>query len=97
MQKVEESEQVRSVAAAAGKHRISAALNRLHQDTQSLQKELELLENMEAASIVCKGILSDVESRPDPLLPVTKGPTNPSWDRWFEGPQDKPDCKCCIM
>nr|XP_043638249.1 guanine nucleotide-binding protein subunit gamma 1-like isoform X2 [Erigeron canadensis] len=82
MQKVEESEQVRSVAAAAGKHRISAALNRLHQDTQSLQKELELLENMEAASIVCKG---------------TKGPTNPSWDRWFEGPQDKPDCKCCIM
>ncbi|XP_071704287.1 guanine nucleotide-binding protein subunit gamma 2-like [Rutidosis leptorrhynchoides] len=94
----EESEQVRSVAAdTRGKHRISAALKRLQQETLSLEKELEQLENMEAASSVCKEILKDVESRPDPLLPITNGPANPLWDRWFEGPKDKPDCRCCIM
>ncbi|KAF5778986.1 putative G-protein gamma [Helianthus annuus] len=94
-----QSEQVRSMVAdttVTGKHRISAAFNKLQQETHSLQKELEQLENTEAASSVCKDILHDVETRPDPLLPITSEP-NPSWDRWFEGPQDKSVCKCCIM
>ncbi|KAJ6737790.1 hypothetical protein OIU85_019812 [Salix viminalis] len=31
------------------------------------------------------GLLSKVESIPDPLLPSTQGPVNASWDRWFKG------------
>ncbi|KAM0069372.1 putative G-protein gamma [Helianthus debilis subsp. tardiflorus] len=52
---------------------------------------------MEAASAACKEILSNVETRPDPLLPNTYGPANPSWDQWFEGPQDKSGCRCWIL
>ncbi|CAH1427152.1 unnamed protein product [Lactuca virosa] len=94
----EGSEVVRSMAAdTRGKHRISAALKRLEQEADSLEEELEQLENMETVSGVCNTIFNDVESRPDPLLPITNGPTNPLWDRWFEGPNDKSDCKCCIL
>ncbi|MFS7890417.1 hypothetical protein Hanom_Chr00s000058g01618771 [Helianthus anomalus] len=32
-------------------------------------EELDQLEKMEAASAACKEILSNVETRPDPLLP----------------------------
>ncbi|XP_073005469.1 guanine nucleotide-binding protein subunit gamma 1-like isoform X1 [Typha latifolia] len=42
-------------------------------------------------------LLLKVDSRPDPLLPVTSGPANASWDRWFEGPQDLHGCRCWIM
>ncbi|PHT85783.1 Guanine nucleotide-binding protein subunit gamma 1 [Capsicum annuum] len=96
----ESSEQVRSVVAAAdtrGKHRISAELKRLEQETRFLEEELELLDKMEKASATCKEMLSNVETNPDPLLPVTHGPTNPSWDRWFEGPQDASGCRCWIL
>ncbi|KAK4732450.1 hypothetical protein R3W88_025438 [Solanum pinnatisectum] len=96
----ESSEQVRSVVAAAdtrGKHRISAELKRLEQETRFLEEELELLDKMEKASAACKEMLSNVETGPDPLLPVTHGPTNPSWDRWFEGAQDASSCKCWIL
>ncbi|XP_038720526.1 guanine nucleotide-binding protein subunit gamma 2-like [Tripterygium wilfordii] len=77
-----------------GKHRIQAELKRLEQEARFLQEELEKLEKMEAASTACKEMLTNVESRPDPLLPVTNGPINPFWDRWFEGPQESKGCRC---
>lgn len=92
------SEQVRSVAAdTRGKHRITAELKRLEQETRFLEEELDQLEKMEAASAACKEILSNVETRPDPLLPTTHGPANPTWDRWFEAPPDKSGCRCWIL
>ncbi|XP_052190466.1 guanine nucleotide-binding protein subunit gamma 2-like isoform X1 [Diospyros lotus] len=93
------SEQARSAAAAdtRGKHRISAELKRLEQEARFLEEELEELEKMEATSAGCKEMLSSVEPKPDPLLPLTSGPTNPSWDRWFEGPQESQGCRCSIL
>ncbi|XP_052190467.1 guanine nucleotide-binding protein subunit gamma 2-like isoform X2 [Diospyros lotus] len=78
------SEQARSAAAAdtRGKHRISAELKRLEQEARFLEEELEELEKMEATSAGCKD---------------TSGPTNPSWDRWFEGPQESQGCRCSIL
>ncbi|XP_035539357.1 guanine nucleotide-binding protein subunit gamma 2-like isoform X1 [Juglans regia] len=61
------------------------------------EEELEQLEKMESASSSCKEMLSNVEPRPDPLLPMTNGPINPFWDRWFEGPQDSKGCRCWIF
>ncbi|GMH18843.1 hypothetical protein Nepgr_020684 [Nepenthes gracilis] len=80
-----------------GKHRIIAELMRLEQETRFLEEELEHLEKIEEASAACKEFLSSVETRPDPLLPETNGPVNPSWDRWFEGPQDSKGCRCWIL
>ncbi|KAJ8632807.1 hypothetical protein MRB53_026143 [Persea americana] len=80
-----------------GKHRFLAELKRLEQETRYLEEELEELEKIEKASIVCQELLPKVETRPDPLIPVTNGPANPSWDRWFEGPQDSHGCKCWIL
>ncbi|KAI5649304.1 hypothetical protein M9H77_35309 [Catharanthus roseus] len=90
-------EQVRSVADTRGKHRISAELKRLEQEARFLEEELEQLEKMEKASTACKEMLMNVETRPDPLLPLTNGPLNPPWDRWFEGPQEKSGCRCWIL
>ncbi|XAR57307.1 hypothetical protein NMG60_11025390 [Bertholletia excelsa] len=95
-----DQEQVGSVAAPAdtrGKHRILAELKRLEQEARFLEEELEQLEKMDKASAACKEMLSIVEAKPDPLLPVTTGPTNPYWDRWFEGPQDSQGCRCWIL
>ncbi|KAM7462883.1 hypothetical protein LguiA_031004 [Lonicera macranthoides] len=80
-----------------GKHRISAEVKRLDQEARFLEEELEQLDKMDKSSTVCKGMLSNVETRPDPLLPLTNGPANPSWDRWFEGPQDQSGCRCWIL
>ncbi|XP_057505913.1 guanine nucleotide-binding protein subunit gamma 2-like [Actinidia eriantha] len=91
---------VRSAAAVndtRGKHRISAELKRLEHETRFFEDELEQLEKMESASAACKELLSIVETKPDALLPVTNGPTNLSWDRWFEGPQESKGCKCYIL
>ncbi|KAK6786875.1 hypothetical protein RDI58_015400 [Solanum bulbocastanum] len=79
-----------------GKHRILAELKRLDQQIGFLQEELELLDKLEKASSACKEMLSKVETRPDPLLPATNGPANPSWDRWFEGLNDTAGCRCWI-
>ncbi|XP_011073473.1 guanine nucleotide-binding protein subunit gamma 2 [Sesamum indicum] len=80
-----------------GKHRISAELKRLEQETRFLEEELEQLERMEKASVACKEMLITIKTRPDPLLPLTQGPVNPMWDRWFEGPQDSSRCRCWIL
>ncbi|XP_047323618.1 guanine nucleotide-binding protein subunit gamma 2-like [Impatiens glandulifera] len=80
-----------------GKHRISAELKRLEQETRFLEEELEKLERIENASAACKEMLSILETKPDPLLPLTNGPINPLWDRWFEGPQESKGCRCWIL
>ncbi|KAK3417455.1 hypothetical protein EUGRSUZ_H03396, partial [Eucalyptus grandis] len=80
-----------------GKHRIQAELKRLEQESRFLEEELEQLEKMEKASVACMELLAHVEAKPDPLLPVTTGPLNPLWDRWFEGPQDSKRCSCWIL
>lgn len=92
--------EVSSGVAAAdtrGKHRIVAELKRLEQETKSLEEELELLEKTERVSAACQQLLLNVESKPDPLLPITIGPTNQSWDRWFEGAQESQGCRCWIL
>lgn len=86
-----------AAADTRGKHRITAELKRLEQEARFLEEELEQLEKTERASAACRELLSIVESRPDPLLPVTYGPANPIWDRWFEGPQDSQGCRCWIL
>ncbi|CBI26335.3 hypothetical protein AAG906_024974 [Vitis piasezkii] len=86
-----------AAADTRGKHRITAELKRLEQEARFLEEELEQLEKTERASDACRELLSIVESRPDPLLPVTYGPANPIWDRWFEGPQDSQGCRCWIL
>ncbi|GLT78642.1 hypothetical protein SLA2020_501710 [Shorea laevis] len=85
------------LADTRGKHRIQAELKRLEQEAKFLEEELDQLERMEKASAACKELLSNVESRPDPLLPVTHGPLNPLWDSWFEGPKDARGCRCWIL
>ncbi|XP_061358806.1 uncharacterized protein LOC133302997 [Gastrolobium bilobum] len=66
-------------------------------EKKRIWEELEQLERMEKASTSCKEMFSNVETRPDPLLPLTIGPLNPLWDRWFEGPplpQDSKGWRC---
>ncbi|XVF66589.1 hypothetical protein PTKIN_Ptkin10aG0049400 [Pterospermum kingtungense] len=58
------------VADTRGKHRLQAELKRLEQETRFLEEELELIERMDKTSAACKEMLSNVESRPDPLLPM---------------------------
>ncbi|XP_061990057.1 guanine nucleotide-binding protein subunit gamma 2 [Rosa rugosa] len=86
-----------SASDTRGKHRILAELKRFEQEARFLEEELEQLEKIDKASAACKEMLSNVETRPDPLLPVTHGPLNPFWDRWFEGPKDSNGCKCWIL
>ncbi|GAB4843301.1 Guanine nucleotide-binding protein subunit gamma 2 [Ancistrocladus abbreviatus] len=92
-----QQQQAASSTNTRGKHRILAELKRLEQETRFLEEELEKLEKMEKVSAACKELQSIVEVRPDPLLPETNGPVNPSWDRWFEGPQDSKGCRCWIL
>ncbi|CAJ2627789.1 guanine nucleotide-binding protein subunit gamma 2-like [Trifolium pratense] len=80
-----------------GKHRILAELKRLQQDTKFLQEELEELEKTENVSAICKELLQNMDTRPDPLIPEVHGPVNLLWDRWFEGPQDPQACRCWIL
>ncbi|KAI3421421.1 G protein gamma domain-containing protein [Psidium guajava] len=80
-----------------GKYRIMAEIKRLEQDSKFLEEELEEVERLEDASSICKELLLYVETKPDALLPVTNGPANPLWNRWFEGFQDSEGCRCRIM
>ncbi|KAL6271545.1 hypothetical protein ACE6H2_028456 [Prunus campanulata] len=80
-----------------GRHRILAELNRLEQELKFLQEELGELERTEKVSTICSELLPYAEGIADPLLPVTNGPVNLLWDRWFEGPQDSQRCSCRIL
>ncbi|XP_050219368.1 guanine nucleotide-binding protein subunit gamma 2 [Mercurialis annua] len=80
-----------------GKHRIQAELKRLEQESRFLEEELEQLDKMGKASTACIEMLTIVDTRPDPLLPITLGPINPLWDRWFERAQESKGCRCCML
>ncbi|CAL9135626.1 hypothetical protein MUK42_06366 [Musa troglodytarum] len=82
---------------AKGKHRISAELKRLEQEARFLEEEIAELEKIEKVSASLHELLLQVENRRDPLLPETTGSTSTSWDRWFEGPQDMPGCRCWVF
>ncbi|KDP32845.1 hypothetical protein JCGZ_12137 [Jatropha curcas] len=71
-----------------GKHRMAAAISHLQNQIIFLQEELDQLETLGESSIVCKELISSVESIPDPLLPLSRGTTDISWDRWFRGGQN---------
>ncbi|XP_061369093.1 guanine nucleotide-binding protein subunit gamma 2-like [Gastrolobium bilobum] len=86
-----------SLQSLPGKHRVVAELKRLDQDSKFLEEELKELEKSENMSAICTDLLQNMESRPDPLLPVIRGPVNMLWDRWFEGPQDPHACGCWIL
>ncbi|KAF8394353.1 hypothetical protein HHK36_020561 [Tetracentron sinense] len=64
--------QVSSVTATdiRGKHRILAELKRLEQETRSLEQELEELEKTQKVSALSQEFVLEVETRPDPLLPL---------------------------
>ncbi|KAI0518886.1 hypothetical protein KFK09_006323 [Dendrobium nobile] len=66
-----------------GRHRLSAAISRLEQEIVSLEKELEELDTMEPSSVACEDILFSMNGLPDALLPITTGPENSAWERWF--------------
>ncbi|CAE6082078.1 unnamed protein product [Arabidopsis arenosa] len=80
-----------------GKHRILAELARVEQEVVFLEKELEEVENTAIVSTVCEELLCVIEKGPDPLLPLTNGPLNLGWDRWFEGPNGGEGCRCLIL
>eukprot|EP00252_Welwitschia_mirabilis_P013088 TRINITY_DN28917_c0_g1_i1.p1 TRINITY_DN28917_c0_g1~~TRINITY_DN28917_c0_g1_i1.p1 ORF type:complete len:117 (+),score=24.45 TRINITY_DN28917_c0_g1_i1:309-659(+) len=78
------------------RYRRLAELQKLNQEIQYLEEEIEGLDKLDRATSACKEMLILVDSRPDPLLPITKGPVNSAWDRWFEGPVEVNGCKCWI-
>ncbi|XP_066386633.1 guanine nucleotide-binding protein subunit gamma 1 isoform X1 [Miscanthus floridulus] len=88
-----------------GRHRIQAELKKLEQEARFLEEELEELEKADKVSSALQEYVSPAEEmfltamerKADPLLPVSTGPVNQSWDRWFEGPQDLRRCKCWFL
>ncbi|XP_024020779.1 guanine nucleotide-binding protein subunit gamma 2-like [Morus notabilis] len=68
-----------------GRHRLSASISYLNNQINIIQEELNELETVGQSSILCKELLSSLENIPDPLLPMTKGPADVNWDRWFRG------------
>ncbi|TYI55425.1 hypothetical protein E1A91_D11G140900v1 [Gossypium mustelinum] len=86
-----------SAADTRGKHRILAELKRVEQESKFLEEEMEELERTDNVSTLSEELLLIMETIADPLLPLTNGPINPSWDRWFEGPQDAKGCRCQIL
>ncbi|KAL2896680.1 Guanine nucleotide-binding protein subunit gamma 2 [Bienertia sinuspersici] len=68
-----------------GRHRLQAATSHLEQQIRIIQDELDELDSMGGPSTVCNEIISGIESAPDPLLPITRGPVDVNWERWFGG------------
>ncbi|KAF5456621.1 hypothetical protein F2P56_026086 [Juglans regia] len=68
-----------------GKHRMVAAISNLDNQINMIQNELEELETLGKSSIVCKELISSLDTVRDPLLPSSMGPADVSWDRWFRG------------
>ncbi|KAI3812539.1 hypothetical protein L1987_17249 [Smallanthus sonchifolius] len=67
-----------------GKHRLAAIISQQNQQIQVIQEELDQLETLGESSLVCEQLISSVESSTDALLPVTRGPADGGWDRWFQ-------------
>uniref|UniRef100_A0A0A8XN95 G protein gamma domain-containing protein n=1 Tax=Arundo donax TaxID=35708 RepID=A0A0A8XN95_ARUDO len=80
-----------------GRHRIQAEFKKLEQEARFLEEEIEELEKTDKVSSALQELIATMESKADPLLPITTGPANQSWDRWFEGPQDLRRCKCWFL
>ncbi|XP_038717786.1 guanine nucleotide-binding protein subunit gamma 1-like [Tripterygium wilfordii] len=87
----------RGGADTRGKHRILAELNRVEQEIKFLEDGLGELQGIDNVSTMCEELLRRIETIPDPLVPLTNGPVNQEWDRWFEGPQDLQGCRCLIL
>ncbi|XVF01847.1 hypothetical protein REPUB_Repub04eG0124300 [Reevesia pubescens] len=81
-----------SAANTRGKHRVLAKLKRVEQESRFLEEEMEELEKTDNVSALCEELVLSMETIIDPLLLLTNGPINPSWDRWFEGPQGHQGC-----
>ncbi|CAM8963476.1 hypothetical protein QQ045_003384 [Rhodiola kirilowii] len=60
-----------------------AAISILNHQINNIREEIDHLESLCFSSVVCQELVSSVESLADPLLTVTKGPTDAEWDRWF--------------
>ncbi|KAK8961376.1 Guanine nucleotide-binding protein subunit gamma 2 [Platanthera guangdongensis] len=58
-----------------GKHRIFAELKHLEQEARFLEEELDKLNRIENVSASLQLLLHRIENSPDPLLPITSGPT----------------------
>ncbi|KAK9052800.1 hypothetical protein SSX86_029430 [Deinandra increscens subsp. villosa] len=67
-----------------GKHRLAAIISQQNLQIQAIQEELDQLETLGESSLVCEQLISSVESSTDALLPVTRGPADGGWDRWFQ-------------
>uniref|UniRef100_A0A2N9EF81 G protein gamma domain-containing protein n=1 Tax=Fagus sylvatica TaxID=28930 RepID=A0A2N9EF81_FAGSY len=52
-----------------GKHRMAAAISNLQNQINIIQEELDQVEALGKSSLVCKELISSVESIPDPMLP----------------------------
>ncbi|KVH88880.1 hypothetical protein Ccrd_024885 [Cynara cardunculus var. scolymus] len=52
-----------------GKHRLAAIISQQNQQIQIIQEELDQLETLGEASLVCE---------------QTRGPADGGWDRWFQ-------------
>ncbi|KMT17618.1 hypothetical protein BVRB_2g035680 [Beta vulgaris subsp. vulgaris] len=68
-----------------GRHRLQAAISHLDQQIRMIQDELDELDSIGGPSTVCDELISGIESVPDPLLQMTKGPIDVNWERWFGG------------
>ncbi|KAL8063797.1 hypothetical protein ABFX02_01G050000 [Erythranthe guttata] len=74
-------------AGPMGKHRMVAAISFLNQQIQLIQDELDELDSTGGVSTICQEFVSNIDSVPDALLPVSRGPADVGWDRWFQGAQ----------
>ncbi|KAK8688507.1 hypothetical protein V6N13_087271 [Hibiscus sabdariffa] len=91
-----------SAADTRGKHRILAELKRVEQESRFLESAAMCLRLSYPLALHRLSDLDEVEEleRTDnvsTLSEETNGPINPSWDRWFEGPQNSKGCRCQIL
>ncbi|KAF3575598.1 hypothetical protein DY000_02031819 [Brassica cretica] len=100
----EKEQEAASVGDARGKHRILAELGRVEQEVIFLEVRFFFLihtcsidVSRSLSQIIELWLLCVIEEAPDPLLPLTKGPLNLGWDRWFEGPNGGEGCICFIL
>ncbi|EPS74549.1 hypothetical protein M569_00212, partial [Genlisea aurea] len=68
-----------------GKHRLTAAISHFNQQIQFIQEELAELDSVDSVNTVCEELVSSMDKLPDALLPVTRGPADVAWDKWFQG------------
>uniref|UniRef100_A0A7N0TLH3 Guanine nucleotide-binding protein subunit gamma 2-like n=1 Tax=Kalanchoe fedtschenkoi TaxID=63787 RepID=A0A7N0TLH3_KALFE len=65
------------------RRKMIASISSLNRQISNIQEEVDHLADVCASSVVCEEVVLSVESLRDPLLPITKGPADDDWDRWF--------------